>query len=115
MEKMKANAENLFKALTHLINRYNRNMGYTYSVEHNEFMRQIEISCTPTNAITCDVTMVAQAFMDFNDRANPLEKTVEVFTIPCQCIIVSYRNNAIVRFKKEVEEYLLYLVGAVED
>jgi hypothetical protein len=98
---MEANAKNLTTALTHLVNRYNRNMGYTYSVNHNEHDKCIAVICTPTTAIISDVRMVAEAFLRDGKNAVKVNGFMPM-------IEINYRG-----FKKEVKDYLLTLVGAV--
>lgn len=60
---MKANVNELVNSLTKLIELYNKNMGYDYSVKHYEEDGEIGVFCNPTNAIVNDVTMVARAFI----------------------------------------------------
>jgi hypothetical protein len=101
---MEGNATNLVNALTNLVNRYNRNMGYTYSVNHNQEDKCIAVICNPTNAIINDVRMVAEAFLKDGHngvRVNGFMPMIEIY----------YGNKR--NFKKEPTEYLLMLVGAV--
>lgn len=101
---MKGNVTTLLEALTHLVNRYNKNMGYRYTIYHNENMRYISVNCNPTTAIICDVRMVAEAFLKNGSGAVVVNGFMPM-------IEVRYENSR--NFKKEVEEYKLILVGAV--
>lgn len=68
---MKANANELVNSLTKLIELYNKNMGYDYSVKHYEEDGEIDVFCNPTNAIVNDVAMVTRAFIkNANDVMN---------------------------------------------
>ena len=100
---MKANANGLVNALTKVINLYNKNMGYNYSVKHFEEDEQIGVFCNPTNAIISDVTMITRAFIN---NANDFIDINNGFGF----IEISYYNA---EFNDEVDTMLLEIVGAL--
>jgi hypothetical protein len=100
---MEGNVTNLVNALTNLVNRYNRNMGYTYSVNHNQEDKCIAVICNPTTAIINDVRMVAELFLKDGKSAVRVNGYIPM-------IEVNYDG---IRFNKKVTEYMLMLVGAV--
>jgi len=98
---MKANAKNLTKSLNNLVNLFNKNMGYSYRVEHYEEDSEVAVFCNPTNAMINDVTMIARAYLNNANDA--------VYIGECYITILYYRTS----FKDNVDTMLLEIVGAL--